>query len=126
MRPQTSRLKASCLIALDHLDLLPQLSLLFSRVLVPRAVRVELFRRRQTKDRLRAVLKSYAFVERCDDYDKAAVEILLIERARQGVKDRGEAEAVGRRLAPWLSSMIPGAAIWRSALVAVFTEPSGF
>lgn len=94
MRPLTCTLDASCLIALDHLDLLPQLSLLFSRVLVPKAVRIELFRRRHTKDRLRAVLKSYAFVERCDDYDKAAVDILLIERARQGVRDRGEAEAV--------------------------------
>ncbi|SPE36771.1 hypothetical protein SBA6_60078 [Candidatus Sulfopaludibacter sp. SbA6] len=85
---------ASSVIALDHLDLLPQLSLLSSRVLVPKAVRTELFRRRKTKDRLRAILRSYAFVERCDDYDKASVAIQLIERERQGVKDRGEAEAV--------------------------------
>jgi len=94
MRPPTCTIDASCLIALDHLDLLPQLSLLYSRVLVPKAVRIELFRRRQTKDRLRAVFKWYAFVERCDDYDKASVDILLIERRRRRVKDRGEVEAV--------------------------------
>jgi len=79
---------------LDHLDLLPQLSFLFSRVLLPRAVRNELNRRRATKDRLRSVLDSYAFVERCDDYDKGSVDILLVEGATQGVEDRGETEAV--------------------------------
>jgi predicted nucleic acid-binding protein len=85
---------SSCIIALDHLRLIPQLSFLFSRVLLPKAVRNELFKRRDTKDRLQALLNDYAFLERCDDYDKTAVDILLIERAVQGVKDRGEAEAV--------------------------------
>jgi predicted nucleic acid-binding protein len=85
---------ASSVIALDHLDLLPQLSFLFSRVLLPKAVRTELFRRRATKDRLRALLDSYAFVECCDDYDKGAVDVLLIEHARHGGEDRGETEAV--------------------------------
>ncbi len=85
---------ASSVIALDHLDLLPQLSFLFSRVLLPKAVRTELFRRRATKDRLQALLDSYAFIERCDDYDKGAVDVLLIEHARHGGEDRGETEAV--------------------------------
>ncbi|MGH9721989.1 MAG: hypothetical protein ACRD8O_17415, partial [Bryobacteraceae bacterium] len=60
----------SCVIALDTLDLLPQLSLLFSRVLLSKGVRTELFRRRATKHRVSALLNDYAFLERCDDYDK--------------------------------------------------------
>jgi len=94
MRPPVCTIDASSVIALDHLGLLPQLSLLFSRVLIPKAVRTELYRRRATKDRLRAVLATYTFVERCDNYDKGTVDILLIERAGLGVDDRGEAEAI--------------------------------
>jgi predicted nucleic acid-binding protein len=94
MRLPACTIDASNVIALDHLNLLPQLSFLFSRVLLPRAVQRELFRRRATRDRLKAILDSYAFVERCDDYDKGAVDILLIEREAQGMEDRGEAEAV--------------------------------
>ncbi len=94
MRPPTCTIDSSSLMALDHLGLLPQLSFLFARVLVPKAVRTELYRRRATKDRLRAIFNSYSFVERCNEYDKAAVDILLIERVVQGTKDRGEAEAV--------------------------------
>jgi predicted nucleic acid-binding protein len=59
-----------------------------------RAARTELFRRRATKDRLRAVIESYTFIDRCHNYDKGAVDILLIERVTQGLEDRGEAEAV--------------------------------
>jgi predicted nucleic acid-binding protein len=81
-------------IALDHLDLLPQLSFLFSRVLLPKAVREDLYKRRATKNRLRTIFDQYAFFERCDEYDKGAVEILLVERRQAGRKDRGEAEAV--------------------------------
>jgi predicted nucleic acid-binding protein len=94
MRPPICTIDASIIIALDHLDVLPQLSLLFSRVLIPKAVRTELYRRRATKNRLQAVLSAYTFIERCDSYDKGAVDLLLIERLAQGVADRGEAEAV--------------------------------
>ncbi len=94
MPPPICTLDASSAIALDHLDLLPQLSFLFARVLLPKAVRSELSRRRATKNRLRALIDNYGFVERCDNYDKAAVDILLIERASTGKRDRGEAEAV--------------------------------
>jgi predicted nucleic acid-binding protein len=94
MQQPVCTIDASSVIALDRLNLLPQLSFLFSQVLLPGAVRTELFRRKATKDRLKTILDSYAFVAPCDDYDKGAVDILLIERATQGVKDRGEAEAV--------------------------------
>jgi predicted nucleic acid-binding protein len=84
----------SCVIALDALDLLPGLSFLFSGVLLPKAVRKELFRRRVTKDRIRSALRSLAFLERCDEYDQLSVDILLTEHSRSRLVDRGEAEAV--------------------------------
>src|ERR1035437_8986046 len=94
MRAPKCTIDSSCVIALDHLGLLPQLSLIFSRVLLPKAVREDVFKRRTTKDRLRHLLDSYAFLERCDDYDKGTVDFLLAERSRQGMTDRGEVEAV--------------------------------
>ncbi|MGO8792170.1 MAG: hypothetical protein ACLQVL_32945 [Terriglobia bacterium] len=98
---------SSCVIALDALDLLPQLTYLFDRLLVPKAVREELYRRRRTKDRINALLREYAFIDLCTGYDQTAVDLLLIERRLKGrewpgkaeavlqnKKDRGEAEAV--------------------------------
>jgi predicted nucleic acid-binding protein len=94
MRISSCTIDTSCIIALDHLDLLPSLSLLFSKVLVPKAVREDLYKRRGTKKRIQSLFDEYAFLEPCNDYDKAAVEILLVERMRKGAKDRGEVEAV--------------------------------
>jgi len=94
VRAPACTIDSSCVIALDHLDLLPQLSFLFSSVLVPKAVRDDLFKRRATKDRLLFLFDNYAFLQRCDGYDKGTVEFLLAERAREGGKDRGEVEAV--------------------------------
>jgi hypothetical protein len=82
----------SCAIALELVDLLPQLSFLFARVLLPKAVRAELFKRRSTKDRFQMMLDSYAFLERCDRYDKGVVDLLLIDRSAQGLEDRGEVD----------------------------------
>lgn len=109
---------ASSVIALDHLDLLPQLSFLFSRVLLPKAVRTELFKRRATKDRLQALLDSYAFIERCDDYDKGAIDLLLIERAKHGGEDRGETEAVVQ--AAKFGAIVVVDDLWGRALAARF------
>src|SRR6266704_3642623 len=94
MRELRCTLDSSCVIALEHLNLLPQLSFLFSRVLVPKAVRMDLFKRRGTKDRIRSLFDTYAFFQRCDGYETGAVDFLLAERARQGMRDRGEVEAV--------------------------------
>lgn len=74
--------------------MLPQLSVLFSPVLVPKAVRNELFKLRATKDRLQVIFTTYGFFQRCDGYDQGTVDFLLAERTRLGVKDRGEVEAV--------------------------------
>ena len=94
MRAPRCTIDSSCIIALDHLDLIPQLSLVFSVVLIPKAVRDDVYKRRTSKRRLQNLLASYAFLERCDEYDKGAVDFLLAERSRLGKKDRGEAEAV--------------------------------
>jgi predicted nucleic acid-binding protein len=94
MQPPSCTIDTSCIIALDHLDLLPKLSFLFSRILLPKAVRNELFRDTATKDRVQSLFNTYGFVKRCNDYDKGAVDILLIERVQEGMEDRGEAEAV--------------------------------
>lgn len=96
---------SSCAIALDALDLLPQLTYLFHRLLIPSAVEEELYRRRRNRDRIKVLLRKYAFIEKCIGYDQTAVDLLLIERRRKGSrdrggavlqnkKDRGEAEAV--------------------------------
>jgi len=85
---------SSCVIALDLLNLMPKLAVLFETVLVPKAVRAELSRRRKTKDRLRALQREYLFVISCDQYDPGAVDFLLVEKTRMGKEDRGETEAV--------------------------------
>jgi predicted nucleic acid-binding protein len=96
---------SSCVIALDHLDLLPQLSLLFSEVLLPKGVRRELYRRRGTKNRVRNYLSSLGFVQKCNQYEQTTVDLLLIEKAFQDesrdmtepfvlTDDRGETETV--------------------------------
>ena len=72
---------------------MPKLSLPFSVVLVPKAVREELFKREETEERLQAIFGSYAFLQRCDGYEQGAVDFLLAERGRLGAEDRGEVEA---------------------------------
>jgi predicted nucleic acid-binding protein len=94
MRARRCTIDSSCVIALDHLELVPQLSVLFSIVLVPKAVREDLFKRRATKDRLQFLFEAYAFFQRCDGYEQGTVDFLLAERTRQGAQDRGEVEAV--------------------------------
>src|ERR1035441_1288280 len=96
MRALRCTIDSSCIIALDHLDLVPQLSLLFSLVLVPKAVRNELFKIRATKDRLQVIFSTYGFFQRCDGYDQGTVDFLLAERARLGVRDRSEERRVGK------------------------------
>lgn len=94
MRARSCTIDSSCVIALDHLDLVPALSLLFSTVLVPKAVREDLFKRRATKDRVQALFENFAFFQRCDGYEQGAVDFLLAERTRTGSQDRSEVEVV--------------------------------
>jgi len=94
MHVRRCTIDSSCIIALDHLNLAPQLSFLFPIVLVPKAVRAGLFKRRATKDRLQALFEDFSFLQRCDGYEQGTVSFLLAERLREGAQDRGEVEAV--------------------------------
>jgi predicted nucleic acid-binding protein len=96
MQKPCAVIDASCVIALDAVSTLPLLAFVFSRALIQKAVRVELFRRRSTKDRIKSAIRSYGFVQACDDYDPAVADVFLAERIFAGKKDRGEAEAVAQ------------------------------
>jgi|ERR1017187_705213 hypothetical protein len=89
MRARRCTIDSSCLIAPDHLGLTPQLSILFEGVLVPRALREEVFKREQTKDRLQSLFDTYAYSQPCDGYEQGAVDLPVAERSRQGMQDRG-------------------------------------
>src|ERR1017187_8091441 len=71
MRARRCTIDSSCVIALDHLDLVPKLSFLFSIVLVPKAVREELLKHRAAKDRLQSVFDTYAFFSAATATNKA-------------------------------------------------------
>jgi len=79
------------------------------------------------KDRVRAILRDYTFIEACDDYDKAVADVLLIDRGKLGVRDRGEVEAVVQ--AAQVGAMVivddRWAGHWRRSTAAIFTELSG-
>ena len=64
MRSPKCTIDSSCVIAFDHVDLIPKLSRLFSELLVAKAVRQDLFKRRSTKDRVRSLFDQYAFFQR--------------------------------------------------------------
>jgi predicted nucleic acid-binding protein len=70
---------------------------LFSRLLVPTAVRRELAANSAGNAAALQALDDYVIFEPCNDYDPASVEILLQERKyRWRGKDQGEAEAVSQ------------------------------
>ena len=94
MRAPQCTIDSSCVIHLDRLNLIPTLNFIFSSVLLPKAVRRELFRRTTTKDRIKALLRRYAFLQKCNDYDEVTVNLLLAGRSVDGLKDLGEIEAV--------------------------------
>lgn len=94
MRPARCTIDSSCIISLDCLDLVPRLSSLFATVLLPRAVRAELFKRPRMKKRIRRLFNDHEFLQRCDGYEDVSLHLLLVQRKLQGTRDRGEAEAV--------------------------------
>ncbi len=94
MRGKACTIDSSCLIALSIVGLVPMLSFLFSRVLVPKAVRKEVYRRRSHKDRLQRLFDEFSFLELCESCDRTSVDILALQVGRPGKRDRGEMEAV--------------------------------
>lgn len=94
MRLPECTIDTSCIIALDYLDLVPLLNSLYSKVLLPKAVRKELFRRRRTKDRVRSLCRRFRFLQNCDDYDAVSITWLHPREGRSAGKDVGEKEAI--------------------------------
>jgi predicted nucleic acid-binding protein len=85
----------SVLLSLQCVGLLGELSVLFQRILVPRAVRGEVDQGAAMNNAIDQALKAYAIFEMCDDYYQPSVKLLLDARsaAKEG-RDTGEAEAV--------------------------------
>lgn len=99
MARRIATIDSSCLIALIHLNLLTEISILFDRVHIPKRVREEVSKKRIGKRTLKSALRRLSMYKRCDVADRARLEFLLQERKRQRVlrkpsADRGEAEAV--------------------------------
>jgi len=94
--PQPSAtVDTSVLVSLQSAELLAAVSVLFNRLLVPARVREEL---KEGGERNRSALNAiedFAIFERCDDYDRTLVKLLLDTRKHlKKRKDEGEAEAV--------------------------------
>lgn len=86
-------LDSSCAIALAEAGLLPQLSTLFSQVLIPTAVRRELSHLDHRIDLLRQ-LQTGGFITYCKDYDQASADAMLTPQERRKKRNQGEAEAI--------------------------------
>ena len=72
-------------------------SVLFSRLLVPVAVRDEITAGGERNAAAVQALAEYAIFESCNDYDWAGVEFLLQQRAQKAAgRDQGEAEAIAQ------------------------------
>src|SRR5712691_4707720 len=97
MARRTATIDTSCLIALNHLQLLEKVAILFEKVYIPKAVQQEISRRGGPRRRIRSVLHRFALYQKCSAGDPARVALLLIERGKKNIKpkkDLGEAEAI--------------------------------
>lgn len=128
MRPRRCTIDSSCIIALDHLRLVPKLSMLFSLVLVPKSVRHELFRRRATKDRLQSIFSDFGFFRGVMAMTRAPLTFFsrngLDSGRRIGKRSRPSCKL--RNSALLSSSMMPGGGIWPAATIWNSTVRSGF
>ena len=87
----------SVLLSLQCTRMIGAVSVLFTRLLVPVAVRRELEADGARNHAALRALDEFRIFDACDDYDLASVEVLLQERKHRGIgRDRGEAEAVAQ------------------------------
>lgn len=85
----------SVLLSLQCTQMIAPASVLFTRLLVPAAVRREIAADRERNAAVLQALRDFELFADCDDYDPASVDILLQQRKFQKAgRDRGEAEAV--------------------------------
>jgi len=92
---------ASCLLCLLHLDitleldLLPKLVLRYNTIFIPKYVREELDRKRQSRHQLRKLLKQYTFFKECSVANEVDARLLYDHNLIPTPPlDRGEAEAI--------------------------------
>jgi predicted nucleic acid-binding protein len=97
MAERIATIDTSVLLSLQCTGMIGAVSVLFTRLLVPVAVRRELEADEARNYAALRALDEYQIFDSCDDYDLASVEFLLQERRYRGVgRDQGEAEAVAQ------------------------------
>jgi predicted nucleic acid-binding protein len=94
-RGREATIDTGCLIALQHLDLFPQLSLLFERIHIPRRVREEFRKTFNSRKMLPRIVAELALYRYCNRVDEINLRLLLGERPSDDPRaNEGEAEAV--------------------------------
>ena len=94
-RYREATIDTSCLIALQHLDLFAQLSLLFDRVYIPRRVREDFRKTFNSRKALSRIVARFALYRYCNRVDEVNLRLLLSERpSKKPRSNEGEAEAV--------------------------------
>jgi predicted nucleic acid-binding protein len=95
MAGRIATIDTSVLLSLQCTGMIGAVSVLFTRLLVPSAVRREIHRGGHKNLAVLQALEEFEIFDPCDDYDLASVEVLLQERTHRGEgRDEGEAEAV--------------------------------
>lgn len=94
-RNSTAVIDTSCLLFLDHLDLLPILNIRYDKVYIPRYVYQEASRKQRKRHRLRRLIQTHGFLEICSATSAIDVRLLSDDILRPETKiDRGEAETI--------------------------------
>jgi uncharacterized protein len=91
----TAVIDTSCLLFLDHLDLVPSLSIRYNKVYVPRYVFQEACRKQRKRYRLRRLIAQHGFLEICSVSSDTEVRLLSDTALKPAtVIHRGEAETI--------------------------------
>ncbi|MGA3188867.1 MAG: hypothetical protein ABSF22_17315 [Bryobacteraceae bacterium] len=95
MAERVATIDTSVLLSLQSTGMIGAVSVLFTRLLVPVAVRRELAADGRKNSAAVRALEEFQIFDACNDYDAASVDVLLQERTHRGAgRDEGEAEAV--------------------------------
>ncbi len=97
MPERIATIDTSVLLSLQCTGMIGAVSVLFSRLLVPSAVRKEIAAGGERNVLAAQALADFSLFIACEDFDPASVEVLLQERRFRGEgRDQGEAEAVAQ------------------------------
>ena len=126
MLERVATIDTSVLLSLQCTGMIGAVSLLFNRLLVPVAVRREVAARADRNSTALAALDEFEFLDACDDYDPASVDVLLQERMYRGEgRDQGEAEAVAQAAQRSAQMVLVDDALGRSWAKAMALEYHG-